>query len=327
MHHLAGQPNVVQVIHTCHIMGVHRDLKAANFLLQRKSNDSPLQATDFGPSAFFKPGDIFKDIVGSAYYVAPKVLHRHYGPEADIWSAGVIRYILLSGVPPFWAHTQHDIFDAILTIDLVKNMLRHDPQESLTAAAVLSHPWIRIDGEASDKPLDNAILGGMKHLSEEELMGLKQMFKSMDTDNNGLITFEEMNIGLATQGSKLAEDRQLMDVVDVDGNGTIDYMQFSNDHHDHTDYGASLVIATSLSEEELMGLKQMFKSMDTDNSGSITFEELNIGLAMQGSKLAEDRQLMDVADVDGNGTIDYMEFSNDHDHHTDYGAALVMLVR
>jgi calcium-dependent protein kinase len=76
--------------------------------------NSRRQATDFGLSVYFKGGEFFKDIVGSAYYVAPEVLRKRYNHEADIWSAGVILYILLSGVPPFWGNTEQEIFDSVL---------------------------------------------------------------------------------------------------------------------------------------------------------------------------------------------------------------------
>ncbi|KDO76378.1 hypothetical protein CISIN_1g010013mg [Citrus sinensis] len=244
---------MVTVVHYCHSMGVmHRDLKPENFLFSSSAEDSPLKATDFGLSVFFKPGDVFKDLVGSAYYVAPEVLRRNYGAEADIWSAGVILYILLSGVPPFWGETEQSIFDAILrghidfssdpwpnisssAKDIVKKMLHADPKERLSAAEVLNHPWMRVDGDASDKPLDIAVLTRMKqframnklkkvalkviaeNLSEEEIMGLKEMFKSMDTDNSGTITFEELKAGLPKLGTRLSESevRQLMEAVSL----------------------------------------------------------------------------------------------------------------
>ena len=92
---------MLKVVAECHLNGViHRDLKPENFLFI-DDNSSMIKAIDFGLSEFFSPGTKFTDVVGSAYYVAPEVLKRKYGPLADVWSVGVIMYILLSGQPPF----------------------------------------------------------------------------------------------------------------------------------------------------------------------------------------------------------------------------------
>jgi calcium-dependent protein kinase len=76
---------IVGVVETCHSLGVmHRDLKPENFLLSDAREHAALKTTDFGLSVFFKPGEVFTDVVGSPYYVAPEVLRKHYGPEADV---------------------------------------------------------------------------------------------------------------------------------------------------------------------------------------------------------------------------------------------------
>ncbi|XVF31754.1 hypothetical protein REPUB_Repub17cG0019400 [Reevesia pubescens] len=98
---------IVNVVHACHFMGVmHRDLKLENLSLVSKDENSPKKATDFGLSVFIEEGRMHKDLVGSAYYVAPEVLQHKYGKEIDVWSVGVILYILLSGMPPFWGDTE-----------------------------------------------------------------------------------------------------------------------------------------------------------------------------------------------------------------------------
>ncbi|CAK7330661.1 unnamed protein product [Dovyalis caffra] len=326
---------IVQIVHTCHSMGViHRDLKPENFLLLNKHENSPLKATDFGLSVFYKSGEVFKDIVGSAYYIAPEVLKRRYGPEADIWSVGVMLYILLSGVPPFWAESEHGIFNAILrghidftsdpwpsispqAKDLVRKMLTSDPKQRMTAVQVLGHPWIKEDGEAPDTPLDNAVLSRLKQfkamnnfkkvalrviagcLSEEEIMGLKEMFKGIDTDNSGTITLEELKQGLAKQGTKLSEyeAKQLMEAADADGNGTIDYDEFIT---------ATMHMNRMDREEHLY---TAFQHFDKDNSGYITTEELEQALRDFGMHDGRDiKEIISEVDADNDGRINYDEF-------------------
>lgn len=102
------------------------------------------------------------DIVGSAYYVAPEVLHRSYSTEADVWSIGVIAYILLCGSRPFWARTESGIFKAVLKADpifdeppwpslsseakdFVKRLLVKDPRKRMSAAQALSMCFIIVE--------------------------------------------------------------------------------------------------------------------------------------------------------------------------------------
>ncbi|CAI9756599.1 unnamed protein product [Fraxinus pennsylvanica] len=324
---------IVNVVHHCHFMGVmHRDLKPENFLLASKDEKAMLKATDFGLSVFIEEGKVYHDVVGSAYYVAPEVLRRSYGKEIDIWSAGVILYILLSGVPPFWAETEKGIFDAILkeeidfeslpwpsisnnAKDLVRRMLTKDPKKRITSIQVLEHPWIK--GQAPDKPIDSAVLSRMKQframnklkklalkviaqsLSEEEIKGLKAMFTNMDTDKSGAITYEELKSGLARLGSKLseAEVKQLMEAADVDGNGTIDYIEFiTATMHRH-----------KLERDE--HLYKAFQYFDKDNSGYITIDELETAMKEYGmGDEATIKEIISEVDTDNDGRINYEEF-------------------
>uniref|UniRef100_A0A7N0R9P3 non-specific serine/threonine protein kinase n=1 Tax=Kalanchoe fedtschenkoi TaxID=63787 RepID=A0A7N0R9P3_KALFE len=325
---------IVNVVHICHFMGImHRDLKPENFLLTSKDEDAAIKATDFGLSVFIEEGRVYRDLVGSAYYVAPEVLKFRYGKECDVWSAGVMLFILLSGFPPFWAETEKEIFDAILkgklsfeekpwpTIsdsakNLIKRMLTMDPRQRITAAEALEHPWLK-GGDASDKPMDSAVLIRMKQframnklkklalkviaesLEDEEVKGLTQMFKNIDTDRSETITYDELQTGLTRLGSKLSEQeiKQLMDAADVDKSGSIDYIEFiTATMHRH-----------KLEKEE--NLRKAFQYFDKDGSGFITREELRNAMTAYGMGDEDTiNEVLDDVDADRDGRINYEEF-------------------
>lgn len=325
---------IVGVVEACHALGVmHRDLKPENFLFVSQDEDALLKTIDFGLSVFFRPGETFTDVVGSPYYVAPEVLRKFYGQECDVWSAGVIIYILLSGVPPFWDETEQGIFDQVLkgdldfvsepwpsisesAKDLVKRMLVRDPKKRLTAHQVLCHPWVQVDGVAPDKPLDSAVLTRLKQfsamnklkkiairviaesLSEEEIAGLKQMFKMIDTDNSGQITLEELKRGLEKAGANLKDSEivGLMQAADIDNSGTIEYSEF---------VAAMLHLNKVQKEDHLIAA---FSYFDKDGSGYITPDELQHACEQFGLGDAQLDEIIREVDQDNDGRIDYSEF-------------------
>ncbi|KAK7367295.1 hypothetical protein VNO80_09304 [Phaseolus coccineus] len=328
---------MLKVAAECHLHGlVHRDMKPENFLFKSTREDSPLKATDFGLSDFIKPGKRFPDIVGSAYYVAPEVLKRKSGPESDVWSIGVITYILLCGRRPFWDKTEDGIFKEVLrnkpdfrrkpwpTIsnsakDFVKKLLVKDPRARYTAAQALSHPWVKEGGEALEIPIDISVLNNMRQfvrysrlkqfalralastLNEEELSDLKDQFDAIDVDKNGSISLEEMRLALAQDLPwKLKESRvlEILQAIDSNTDGLVDF----------TEFVAATLHVHQLEEHDSFKWQQRsqaaFEKFDLDKDGYITPDELRMHTGLRGSI----DPLLEEADIDKDGKISLSEF-------------------
>lgn len=328
---------MVEMIAHCHACGVmHRDIKPENFLLSDKSEAASLLACDFGLGAFFRPGQQLSSLVGSPYYVAPEVLRRRYGNEADIWSLGVVLYILLSGIPPFWGPNDKEIFMAILrgnpdlqsnswpkiseaAKELIRRLLTVDPSQRPTVSEMLSHPWLREHGVASDEPLDSLVIARMKkfaaltklkkaavlvaaqHLNHEEIHGLKELFKSFDTNGDGQISLDELRAGLRSSCAQLTDDEieMVMRDTDVDGSGAIDYTEFL----------AATVNMALLEREEV--LRKLFLDLDADGSGTLSVDEIEQALNKTGLGAVDHAEVLELvrrADTNGDGVVDFDEF-------------------
>ncbi|KAJ4957297.1 hypothetical protein NE237_014080 [Protea cynaroides] len=158
---------LMEAIAHCHRKGVaHRDIKPDNILFDSKKR---LKLADFGSADFFDhDGRLMTGVVGTPYYVAPEVLSgRDYNEKVDIWSAGVIMYVLLSGgIPPFPGDTAPEIFEAVLrgnlrfptrifssispaAKDLLRKMLSKDVSKRFSAEQVIGHLWF--GSEAKEK--------------------------------------------------------------------------------------------------------------------------------------------------------------------------------
>lgn len=147
-----------------HSKGIaHRDLKPENLLLQNKHSDSEIKIADFGFAKHTKDDHSLATMCGTPGYVAPEILKKErYGTKVDMWSMGVIMFIMMGGYPPFYADTPRDLLRATKAgkfefdeeywgdissgaKDLICSLLNTDPTKRVSAADILSHPWMRED--------------------------------------------------------------------------------------------------------------------------------------------------------------------------------------
>jgi len=337
---------ILKVVAQCHVLGVmHRDLKPENFLLSSTKEDAVCKATDFGLSMFFTPGQKFTDVVGSAYYVAPEVLRRNYGPPADIWSVGVILYILLCGVPPFWAETEQGIFRAVLqgtydmrsdpwgkisdgAKDCVRRLLKQDPKERMSALEALNHPWVREGGIASDNPIEDTVLKRLRkfsqmtkfkkaalkviasNLTDHEIRGLQELFKGFDKDNNGTITYHELSEGLKSLSlSGTGKNAKVAKMKPEEIKALLEAIDQDQDGTISYDEFITATIHLNKLEnnEHLFNAFQLF---DKDGNGHISQDELAQALKDSGFALSDDEVKAMIKDADKNkdGNINYEEF-------------------
>mmetsp|Transcript_24233 Transcript_24233/g.35608 ORF Transcript_24233/g.35608 Transcript_24233/m.35608 type:complete len:406 (-) Transcript_24233:84-1301(-) len=151
--------SILEAVAYCHEEGItHRDLKPENFLFQTEAEDSPIKIIDFGLAT--QETGVLTSRVGTAYYIAPEVLKRRYTQSCDIWSVGVIAYILLCGYPPFHGDTNKEIFRRLKigkfdfpkkdwddisfgAMHFVCYLLQQDPSKRPSAEQALDHEWIR----------------------------------------------------------------------------------------------------------------------------------------------------------------------------------------
>ena len=148
-------------IHSNKIM--HRDLKPENILLESEKVDNlNIKLSDFGFATYYQPNGEGESLqCGSPLYMAPEIIkNEDYTEKVDIWSTGVITYILLSGRPPYGGKKKEEIYRSIKTselnfsdplwkkisgsaIDFIRQALNRNQQDRPSAQTLLDHPWIK----------------------------------------------------------------------------------------------------------------------------------------------------------------------------------------
>ncbi|CAK9073302.1 unnamed protein product [Durusdinium trenchii] len=199
---------------------------------------------------------------GTPYYVAPQVLAGSYNELCDIWSCGVIMYVLLCGYPPFLADTDPQVLALVRrghftfpaedwsqvsddAKNLITKLLAMKPAERFTAEQALNHIWIKEKAPHSRKePLNTTSVSNLKNfrstnrfkkmalqviatqLSEDKIENLRKQFLALDSNGDGMLSIKEISDGLKAAGMKDNDLKHILAGVDFDGSGSIEYKEF-----------------------------------------------------------------------------------------------------
>ena len=260
-------------INYCHKMHiVHRDLKPENILIVSKDqNNYPLvKICDFGTSTIFEKGAVQKKLVGSSYYIAPEVLKKHYNEKCDIWSLGVIMYILLSARPPFGGRDDEAIMERVAigkydlesppfdrisksALDLIRKLLNMDVNQRITAEEALNHPWFK---EKKSQELYSQINDSVtiKNL----IANLKKYKKTSIIQETALAYL----VHHFPQYKDVVNSCKLFNQIDKSGDGKITKAELLK--------GLSERYKSKTLEEDV---DEIYKNLDMDNNGYIGYEE------------------------------------------------------
>lgn len=322
----------------CHNYNImHLDIKPDNCIYVNDSPDSDIKLIDFGLSSFIpSETEIANCIRGTPYYMAPEVLSNQACCKSDCWSAGVMLYYLLSGKHPFTGSNSNQVLfnvrDGAISFQdpvfksisneakyLIAKLVHKDVNTRFTAEQAYNHPWIKCSDQRPYAPLPQEVIDNMTRftnakemrqaalmyiackLNEDELNGLKTMFRQVDGDGDGFINSEELQRAIMTRTS--IPNRRLEFIVngiDMNKNGIIDYREF---------------IASCLGRQTYRNInkaKNAFRHFDIDRNGFITSDELRRALFQNEEfgfeRVANVENMIIDADINGDGRIDYLEF-------------------